>query len=97
MGMSTRVSGVRDLDGKFAKMARIKEMCDKEKISYPREVEDYFDYPEESVSYNKQEMEEVGIEDLVERNESVEMSDIWEVDLKKLPKEITKIRFANSY
>ncbi len=96
MSMSTYVVGVRNLDGEFAKMIRVKKACDEAGVGYPPEVKSYFKYPNENEEYLRQEMEEIILKDaVIKRN--FEMQEIFEVDLSKLPKEVKAIRFINSY
>ena len=57
MSMSTYVYGVRDLDGKFAKMIAAKKACDAAGIGYPKDVIEYFKYPGEKEETLRQEME----------------------------------------
>lgn len=67
MGMSTHISGVRDLDGQFAKMLKAKQACEAAGISYPAEVAAYFgnwiNYKEETI---RREMVKIDIDDAVE-------------------------------
>jgi hypothetical protein len=43
MGVSTYVIGIRDLDGRFDKMWKIKEQCQEAEVSLPVEVKEYFE------------------------------------------------------
>jgi DNA helicase HerA-like ATPase len=96
MGMSSHVTGVRDLDGKFAKMMEAKLACEAAGVGYPDEVKEYFKYPEESAEYLKREMEEVQLWGSVTEY-SRDATDGFEVDLSKLPEGVKSIRFENSY
>lgn len=96
MGMSTFVAGIRDLDGQFQKMMEVKKACEAAGIGYPEEVRQYFKYPEESERMLREEMESMDI-DIAVKKLDVEYSDVYEVDLSKLPKEVKKIQFRNSY
>lgn len=42
MSVSVHVEGIRDLDGKFKDMVDLKKLCDKQKMSYPKELVAYF-------------------------------------------------------
>lgn len=99
MSMSTHITGVRDLDGKFAKMAAIKTACEAAGVQYPLELNEYFgNFPGESIEYLKREMEEIDLGRggaVAHRQEDA--TDIFELDLSKLPPEVKKIRFKNSY
>jgi len=96
MSMSSHVTGVRDLDAKFAKMMRVKLSCEEAEVDYPQDVKDYFKYPDESEDYLRREMEDVDITDAVS-NCGGDSTDGWEVDLSKLPSDVKAIRFENSY
>ena len=97
MGMSTRVKGIRDLDGKFANMIQVKEACDAAGIDYPQAVKEYFDgYESEDVDYLTTEMEEVDIRDNVQEY-TPESSNVWVVSLENLPEGVKAIKFENSY
>jgi len=99
MGMSTHIKGIRDMDGKFKEMLDIKKFCDGKKVSYPKEVCEYFDGMEE-------ESEEVIIEEMfevnIEKTEAVtefsgDMQQGFIVDVSKIPKDIKEIKFYNSF
>lgn len=97
MGMCSRVNGVRDLDGLFAKMIQAKLACENAGIGYPQEVIKYFKGEHScDESYLRQEMESVDIQQAVEPWRQ-EMEDGFVVDLSKLPEGVKKIRFINSY
>jgi len=96
MGMSNHVLGVRDLDGRFAKMMAAKLACDAASVGYPDEIYKYFKCPGECEDYLRQEMESVDITDAVSEYSKDEM-DIFEVDLSKLPEGVKAVRFKNSY
>ena len=96
MGMSSHITGVRNLDGKFAQMMKIKLACEEADVNYPQEVDDYFKYPDESEDYLRREMEEVDISAAVSKCNH-DTTDAWDVDLSNLPDEVKFIRFENSY
>lgn len=98
MSMSTSVRGIRDLDGKFSQMIKIKELCDGAQIGYPEELAAYFgehDAAEDS-EYLREMMETIDIDDVAVRF-SRDGSDHCEVELSKLPSEVKAIRFTNSW
>ena len=98
MNMSTSVSGIRDLDGKFSQMIEIKKLCDEANVGYPVELVEYFREhgDAERVEYLRKEMEEVDIFDaLVETSGGG--SNHYQVDLSKLSSEVKAIRFTNSW
>jgi uncharacterized protein YeeX (DUF496 family) len=94
MGVSMHITGLRDLDGRFATMLEIKKICEKAKVSYPKEVLDYFgseliDYSEE---YIKENMLNADIKSIV-REYSDDYREGFEIAVADIPKEIKKIRF----
>jgi hypothetical protein len=97
MGMSTSVIGVREFDGKFAKMLAAKLACDEAEITYPPAILEYFGGAAgESVDYLRREMEEIDVKAAVTQG-SENSADWIEVELSKLPFDIRAIRFRNSY
>lgn len=101
MGMSTYVQGFRVLNPEFEKMMEVKNFCDRNKVSLPKEVEQFFGKfsldPEEYIREKMDQSLEVDIpKDAVDRD-SEDSSEWIEVDLEKLPSGVKKIRFTNSY
>ena len=95
MGMSTYVKGVRDLSVKFEMMMNIKKVCDKAEVSYPAELHEYFgDMIHEHPDMIRSEMEEMDIKYIETHPDT---SDVFEVDLSKLPEDVSKVRFILSY
>jgi len=96
MSMSTSVVGVRDLDGKFAKMLAVKQACDEANVSYPLEVVDYFEgEAHETPRYLVGKMEEVKIK--VNQSTDLSSTNTWTVVLADLPPDVKAVRFRNSY
>ncbi|MCP4569145.1 MAG: hypothetical protein GY841_16345 [FCB group bacterium] len=91
MGMSTSIVGIRPPGKKWKKMKAIYDSCKDGDIEVPEIVEEFFDY---------EEPDEKGViidlEDIAE-NWGSEYAEGFEIDTKKLPKDITVIRFYNSY
>ena len=97
MSMSTRVYGVRELEGKFAKMLAAKQACDAAELGYPAALNDYFiGEVGESAEYLTKRMSSVNINVAVTETTS-DGVDGFEVDLSKLPEGVKAIRFENSY
>ena len=97
MGMSTHVTAFRDLDGKFKEMMEIKKFCEAKRVSYPTEVSEYFGkYINDNEKDILESLSEVKIGKAV-RSFTDESSDIYEIDLKDLPKDVKTIRFYNSW
>ncbi len=97
MGMSTHVVGIRDLDGKFARMLALKKMCEEMETEYPPKVVEYFgdciEFDEEDAIRDEMHSVQIlGVEEY--RND---YSEGLEVDLSQLPPDIKKIRFTNSW
>jgi len=94
MGVDTYIKGLRDLDGKFAEMLKFKKQCDKLKIKYPKEVLNYFENEEHGNLTNYQDeyiqehMQEVDLGDAVKELNECD----YEIDVKKIPKEVKKIK-----
>lgn len=96
MGMSSHVIGLKPVDEKWKKMYAAYKACDDANVDPPKKVLDFFN----GVSFEH--IEQTGIEvDLEEyaccTEYSGDMKDGYEVDVKKLPKDVTIIRFYNSY
>jgi len=96
MSMTTKITGVRDLDQDFAKMMQVKLSCEAAGISYPQEVKEYFNDPNDSEDDLRREMETVSITDAVSICNQ-DMVDGFEVDLSRLPKDVKAIRFEIRY
>lgn len=97
MGMSTYVKAFREFDKKWDKMMALKLLCEENKVSYPKEVEDFFgDEVEESEKYLREELNDVDTEKWV-KEYSAEMQEGFEIDVKDIPKEVKTIRFVNGF
>lgn len=96
MGISSRIVGVRDLDGQFQKMIKVKLACEEAGVPYPQQVRDYFLCPEESEYCLRREMEEFNIDYAVSQT-CKDARDIFEVDLSRLSPEVKAVRFTNFY
>lgn len=91
MSMSTHVIGFRPADEKWKKMKAVWDACEKADTSIPKEVVKFF---------NDSEPDERGIETSIEeavKEWGNESSQGFEVEISKLPKNITHIRFYNSW
>ena len=94
MGMSTHVVGFRPPDKKWLKMKAAYEACEAADIAVPDDIEDFFDGEGPS--------DKPGMEVQIKRTEAVkEWSDDsrsgYEIDVTKLPKDVTVIRVYNSF
>jgi len=97
MSMSTNVQAFRDMNGEFARMLEAKKFCDERKLSYPKEVDEYFqgdaDLDEHSL---REQFLEVNISSAVTEYRD-DYSEGYEVEVAKLPKDVKTIRFRNSW
>lgn len=91
MSMDTYVVGFRPADEKWNGMKRIWEMCEKQKVPIPKEVEEFFN---DDPPGDKPGME-IEIEDACTEYEANGQAGI-EVDTSKLPKGVKILRFINS-
>ena len=93
MSMSTHVVGFKPPDDKWMKMKAVYDACATARIAPPQEVEDYFSNgpPDDSGV-------EVGLKGhACCKKYKAEMEEGFEIDIKKLPPDVTVIRFYNSY
>lgn len=95
MSMSTHiVAYIPDTDPEYIKHKKIFELCIESDVSLPVETEAYFpndiDDPEEKLEINLVEGEHY-------KNWRDESREGFEIELSKLPKSVTKIRFFNAY
>ncbi len=92
MSMSTYVVGFKPADAKWKKMKAIWDACNAADIYPPKEVEYFFDgqYPSDSPGMT------ANIESAVKEWFDEGCSG-YEVDVTKLPKDVTVIRFFNSW
>lgn len=89
MSMSSGVQGFKPPDAKWKKMKAIWDACKSAKIDPPIEVETFF---------NGEEPTDKGMEVEIEANVwSDEYRQGIEVDIKRLPADVTIIRFYNSW
>lgn len=94
MGMSTNVVGIRPPDDDFKKHKAVYEACKTAGVSIPKETHVFFNLDES-------EPDEAGV--IVEIPEDAQFE--WgndfasgiEVDLKKLPAGVKRLRFYNSW
>lgn len=93
MGMSTWVLGFRPPDDKWRQMKNTWDACNRAEVTVPEEVEKFFNYGPP---------DDAGIKiNLDEKHGVTEWNDDsregFEVELSKLPKNITRIRFVNAW
>jgi len=93
MGMSTHVVGIRSPDAKWKQMKAVWDACQVAGVDPPDEVLEFF---------NHSPPDPAGIEVRLEGNPCVRayydaMRQGFEVEIDKLPKNVTTVRFFNSY
>lgn len=98
MGMSTHIQGfIPDTDTDFKKHKKILLFCMEENVSLPKETAEYFG-SDDAEEYLIEEKLEIKLEEGVHYKEWMEDSSKgFEVDLTRLPKGVTKLRFFNTY
>lgn len=92
MSMSTYVQGLKPKTEEYQKMLDILAACEEVNVKPPTEIVDFFDG----------EICKEGIVTEIPKEAVREYADnycreFFEVDLTKLPPDVTKIRFVNSY
>lgn len=96
MSMSTHlVAFTPDTDPEYQKHLKVWNMCEELEVSLPAETYSYFlngymSTPEEKLEVTLEEGEHY-------KEWEGDMQEGFEVDLTKLPKGVTKLRFYNSY
>ena len=95
MGMSTYVKGFRPPDEKFKKMEAAYKTCKAAGIPMPMEIEDFFDGAEPDP--NGVEIDLTIGTDAAAKKWNDGCSQGYDVDVSKLPKDVTVIRFINSW
>jgi hypothetical protein len=93
MGMSTHICGFKPPDAKWKAMKAVWDSCRAAGIDAPKEVEDFFggEVPDPK-----------GVEVELGRDQGLrewgtDYADGFELDVKKLPPDVTVIRFYNHY
>lgn len=94
MGMSTRVQGLREKNDTYEKMESILLLCKELNVKVPNEVYKYFELINEEYC-SRGIITSLPIGSVEHYTEDTD--DVWEVDLSLIPKDITKLRFVNSY
>lgn len=89
MSMSTHVVGFKPPDEKWKKMKAVYDACIEAGTEVPSSVTDFFNY---------EPPDPAGVEvEIKAREWKDDMCEGYEIDLKSLPKDVTIIRFYNSY
>jgi len=90
MGMSTSVIGFKEPDERFKKMYAIYKACEEADVDIPDEVDDFFEG-------EPPDPRGVKVYDLPVKPYNENMEDGYELRLSEVPKDITVIRFSNSW
>jgi hypothetical protein len=96
MGMSTRVIAFKPPGEKWQKMCDVYNACTNAGIDVPDEVSRFFDHmpPDPAgVEISERVLRDAG----AVTDYSGDMSEGFDVDVTKLPRDVTVIRFYNSY
>lgn len=93
MGMSTYVYGLRAPTELHLAMVQIREACSIANIDEPIEVERYFE--NQYGTDGSSERMDLPVGSVI--NWSAEMQNGLEIDLSKIPPDVIRIRFVNSY
>jgi len=98
MVMSTHIEGfMPDTDLEYQKHKKVLLICQESGVSLPKETAEYFGEDDPN-SYLLDEKLEIELKLGVHYEDYQENSSVgFEVDLTKLPKGVTKLRFTNSY
>lgn len=89
MGMSSNIKGIKEPDAHWKKMKAIWDSCEAAGVKIPDEVQEFFGY--EPPDY-------LGVVvDIPHSQYLAEMHEGFEVRVKDIPKDVTVIRFWNSY
>lgn len=100
MGMSTHVVAfISDDDPTYQKHKKISEVCMEADVSLPKETAEYF-------GCGTEKLDEFQLDDMLSEKLEIEIKTKewgddgrsgYEIDVTKLPKEVHKIRFYNSW
>ncbi len=95
MGMSTSVIGIKPPGAKWKQMKAVYDACCDAGLPCPEEVDEFFDFAgpdEKGVVVSESDMLKLCVKEYNEESGSG-----FEVDLAKVPKDVTIIRFVNSW
>jgi len=92
MSMSTHVIGFRKADEKWEQMKSVWNACERAGIEAPKEVYEYFNHNNPNTLAGI----EVSISSAITEY-CDDMQEGYEVDITKLPPDVTVIRFYNSW
>ncbi len=93
MSMTTYVRGFRPPDEKWQRMRAVYYACDAAGVPAPEEVRRFFEYGTPDTAGAEVDINKTGA--ITESGDDSRMW--WDVDIKKLPPDVTVVRFVNSY
>lgn len=94
MGMSTHVIGFRPPDARWKKMKAVYDACIAAETTPPKEVMEFFGHEDPDDSGVEVEIEDT---DAVSEYSDEYSAHGYEIDIRKLPKDVHILRFYNSY
>ena len=98
MGMSTYIRGfIPNTDAEYKKHAKVLVACAEAEVELPKQTADYFGSKEAYEELLEEKLEVKLKNGTHYKAWSSDMQEGYEVDLTKLPKGVTKLRFYNSY
>jgi len=96
--MHSYVKGVKPADAKYKKMLAIYEQCREAQVSLPKEVAEFFNGEDGDAPDPKGVVVSLRVtKDGPVQEYHDDMREGFDVDITKLPKDVTIIRFVNSY
>lgn len=93
MAMSTRITGFRPPDARWAQMKAVWDACEAASQEVPSSVEEFFNHEppdDRGICIDLKDSPSV-------TNYRADMEEGFQVEISKLPKELTHIRFVNSW
>lgn len=96
--MSTHITAfIPDSDPTYQKHLAVFKACQNADVSLPKETADYFGSNEPYYGLEEEKLEFKLEKGIHYKEWSAEMCQGFEIDINKIPKEVSKIRFYNSY
>lgn len=98
MGMSTHIQAFTpDTDETYQKHKKVLIACAEAEIDLPKETAKYFGYTYPEMCALEEKLQVTLKKGVHYRDYNEDMSEGFEIELKDIPKGVTKIRFYNSY
>lgn len=96
VGMSTHVIGFKPPNEKWKAMKAVWDACEKAEVEPPKEVSEFFNHEppdERGVAIEEMELKKIGC--VTDWNEEDQQG--YEIDVKKLPPDVTIVRVYNAW